>query len=118
MDIIQAFPTQGIATPQEYAHAESPRKILLAMAEDVRVVLIKLTDRLHNMRTLASLPEPKQQRVARETMDLFAPLANRLGIWQIKWEPEDLAFRYLRPDRYKQIAQALAERRADRRGLY
>ena len=114
MDIIQAFPTQGIATPQEHAHAESLRKMLLAMAEDVRVVLIKLADRLHNMRTLASLPEPKQKRIARETMDLFAPLANRLGIWQIKWELEDLAFRYLRPDQYKQIAQALAERRVDR----
>jgi len=86
----------------------------LAMAEDVRVVLIKLADRLHNMRTLSALRPDKQRRIARETMDIFAPLANRLGIWQVKWELEDLSFRYLNPSAYKQIAAKLAERRVAR----
>jgi len=99
---------------QEHAHAESLRKLLLAMAEDVRVVLIKLADRLHNMRTLSHLPEAKQRRIARETLDIYAPLANRLGIWQIKWELEDLAFRYLEPATYKDVARFLDERRVDR----
>ena len=99
---------------REHLHAESLRKLLLAMAEDIRVVLIKLADRLHNMRTLKYLPEHKQQRVAKETMDIYAPLANRLGIWQIKWELEDLAFRYLDPVNYKKIASFLDERRVDR----
>ena len=99
---------------REHLHAESLRKLLLAMAEDVRVVLIKLADRLHNLRTLKYLPEDKQRRVARETMDIYAPLANRLGIWQIKWELEDLAFRYLQPDNYKKVAAFLDERRVDR----
>ncbi len=99
---------------KEKAQAESLRKMLLAMVEDVRVVLIKLADRTHNMRTLGSLPEYKQQRVARETLDIYAPLANRLGMWQIKWELEDLSFRYLHPLKYKEIARMLDERRVDR----
>ncbi len=99
---------------REHAQAESLRKMLLAMAEDVRVVLIKLADRLHNMRTLGALPGEKQRRIARETLDIFAPLANRLGIWQIKWELEDLAFHYLEPADYRQIAGMLAEKRVDR----
>ena len=99
---------------KEQIKAESLRKLLLAMAEDVRVVLIKLADRLHNMRTLGHLPAHKQHRIARETMDIYAPLANRLGIWQAKWELEDLSFRYLEPDNYKQIARFLDERRVDR----
>ncbi len=90
------------------------RKTLLAMNDDVRVILIKLADRLHNMRTLGHLPSEKQQRNARETMDIFAPLASRLGIWQMKWELEDLSFRYLEPDRYRMIAKLIDERRADR----
>lgn len=114
MDIIQELQPSHDDARKEHAHAESLRKMLLAMAEDVRVVLIKLADRLHNMRTLQSLPAQKQQRIARETMEIFAPLANRLGIWQIKWELEDLSFRYLQPVAYKQIAEALAERRVDR----
>jgi GTP pyrophosphokinase len=99
---------------KEQVKAESLRKLLLAMAEDVRVVLIKLADRLHNMRTLQHLPEYKQQRIARETLDIYAPLANRLGIWHVKWELEDLAFRYLEPMAYKEIARSLDERRIDR----
>jgi GTP pyrophosphokinase len=94
--------------------AETLRKTFLAMGEDVRVVLIKLADRLHNMRTLNHLPPDKQQRIARETLDIFAPLANRLGIWQIKWELEDRSFQYAYSDKYREIAAALAERRQDR----
>ena len=96
------------------AVSETLRKTFLAMGEDIRVVLIKLADRLHNMRTLGHLPENKRKRIAQQTMDIFAPLANRLGIWQIKWELEDLAFRYLQPDTYKEIAENLASRRTDR----
>jgi len=114
MKVIQEFQSQPEGSRHEHAQAESLRKMLLAMAEDVRVVLIKLADRLHNMRTLGVLPEDKQRRIARETMDIFAPLANRLGIWQMKWELEDLAFRYLEPATYKRIAGLLAERRVDR----
>jgi GTP pyrophosphokinase len=94
--------------------SETLRKTFLAMGDDVRVVLIKLADRLHNMRTLDSLPDNKQQRIARETLDIFAPLANRLGIWQIKWELEDRAFRYVNPEKYHEIAKNLAERRVTR----
>jgi GTP pyrophosphokinase len=93
---------------------ENMRKTFIAMGDDVRVVLIKLADRLHNMRTLGHLPENKRRRIAQETLDIFAPLANRLGIWQIKWELEDLGFRYTEPEKYKEIARNLAERRADR----
>ncbi len=94
--------------------AESLRKMFLAMVDDVRVVLIKLADRLHNMRTLNSLPDHKRRRIARETLEIFAPLANRLGIWQIKWELEDLAFRYLEPETYKELARKIQQRRQDR----
>jgi len=93
---------------------ETLRKTFIIMVEDVRVVLVKLADRLHNMRTLGYMPETKRRRIAQETMDIYAPLANRLGIWQIKWELEDLAFRYLNPDKFKEIADQLAERRTDR----
>ena len=96
------------------AVSETLRKTFLAMGEDVRVVLIKLADRLHNMRTLGHVPEAKRKRIAQQTLDIFAPLANRLGIWQIKWELEDLGFRYVDANTYKEIAQNLAERRADR----
>jgi RelA/SpoT family (p)ppGpp synthetase len=94
--------------------SESLRKMFLAMFSDVRVVLIKLADRLHNMRTLSALPEERRLRIARETLDIFAPLANRLGIWQWKWELEDLGFRHLNPRRYREIARNIAERRPTR----
>ncbi len=94
--------------------AENLRKLLLAMAEDVRVVMIKLADRLHNMRTLGSLSPKKQKIIASETAEIYAPLANRLGIWQLKWELEDLAFRFLDENNYKKIAKYLAERKIDR----
>lgn len=99
---------------QEENQTENLRKMLLAMAEDVRVVLIKLADRLDNMRMLRHLPEIKQRRIAQETLELFAPLANRLGIWQIKWELEDLSLRYLKPEIYQRLARLLAERRINR----
>ncbi len=99
---------------EEQGRVENLRKMMLAMVEDVRVVLIKLCDRLHNMRTMESMPQHKQVIKSRETMDIFAPLANRLGVWQLKWELEDLAFRYLEPENYKGIAKNLSERRVDR----
>ncbi len=94
--------------------AETLRKTFMAMDSDVRVVLIKLADRLHNMRTLGAFPAAKRRRIAQETLDIFAPLANRLGIWQIKWELEDLGFRYTNPEKYKEIADQLASRREQR----
>ena len=94
--------------------AESLRKMFLAMADDIRVVLIKLADRVHNMRTLQGHPEHKRRRIARETLEIFAPLANRLGIWQIKWELEDLSFRYLEPVTYRHLSQAMDQKRAER----
>lgn len=107
-----------LASPEQLTRdavqAQNLRKMFLAMAEDIRVVLVKLCDRLHNMRTLWALPAEKQQRIARETMEIFAPLASRLGVWQVKWELEDLAFRYLEPAKYKEIADLLASRRAAR----
>lgn len=93
---------------------ETLRKTFLAMGDDVRVVVIKLADRLHNMRTLGHLPAEKQVRIANETLEIFAPLANRLGIWQIKWELEDLSFRYSMPEKYRDIATYVDERRVDR----
>ncbi len=94
--------------------AENVRKMFLAMADDIRVVLIKLADRLHNMKTLGYLPIEKRKRIAQETMEIYAPLANRLGIWQLKWQLEDLAFRHLDPVKYKEIAASLKSRRAVR----
>ncbi|MEA3326042.1 MAG: bifunctional (p)ppGpp synthetase/guanosine-3',5'-bis(diphosphate) 3'-pyrophosphohydrolase [Chloroflexota bacterium] len=94
--------------------AEALRKTFLAMSDDIRVVIVKLADRLNNMRTLSYFDEETQKRIAQETLDIFAPLANRLGIWQIKWELQDLAFRYSDPEKYKNIAEKLANRRADR----
>jgi GTP pyrophosphokinase len=98
----------------EQQQAENIRKMFLAMADDIRVVLIKLADRLHNMRTLSALPAEKQQRIARQTMEIYAPLAERLGIWQIKWELEDLSFKALEPESYRELAKLLDTRRKGR----
>jgi GTP diphosphokinase / guanosine-3',5'-bis(diphosphate) 3'-diphosphatase len=107
-------PTPALLGRRADLASETLRKTFLAMGDDVRVVLIKLADRLHNMRTLSHMAETKRIRIAQQTLDIFAPLANRLGIWQIKWELEDLAFRYVNPAKYKEIAEQLAERRPDR----
>ena len=116
MDRIGEFRQAGTHDDKAPSQAESLRKLLLAMAEDVRVVFIKLADRLHNMRTLQHLDTGRQRRIAQETMDIYAPLANRLGIWQIKWELEDLSLRYLEPAAYQELVQLLAEKREDREG--
>ncbi|MFQ5859601.1 MAG: RelA/SpoT family protein [Anaerolineae bacterium] len=96
------------------SRAENMRKLFLSMAEDIRVLLIKLADRLHNMRTLWALPREKQRRIAQETLEIFSPLANRLGIWQMKWQLEDLALKALRPEIYDEIREQLARRRPER----
>jgi GTP pyrophosphokinase len=116
MDVIQTYQeaAEGGLREHGHGHTEALRKMLLAMAEDVRVVLIKLADRTHNMRTLGALPGDRQLRIAEETLHIYAPLANRLGIWQIKWELEDLALRTLHPEAYRQIAAMVNERRVDR----
>ncbi|MFQ5922616.1 MAG: RelA/SpoT family protein [Anaerolineales bacterium] len=93
---------------------ETLRKTFLAMGDDVRVVVIKLADRLHNMRTLSHLSAERRERMALETIEIFAPLASRLGIWQVKWELEDLAFRYVHQDEYKMLADQVAILRVDR----
>ena len=99
---------------EQGAHIESLRKMLLAMVEDIRVVLIKLAERTQAMRELTRADQDTRRRVAREVQDIFAPLANRLGVWQVKWELEDLSFRYLDPDLYKKIARLLDEKRLGR----
>jgi GTP pyrophosphokinase len=111
------FVSRGRGSSQhdkEAEHTENLRRMLLSIADDIRVVLIVLAERLHIMRILKSLPESMRVREARETQQIYAPLANRLGIWQIKWELEDLCLRYLEPETYKEIAHKLDGRRADR----
>jgi guanosine-3',5'-bis(diphosphate) 3'-pyrophosphohydrolase len=99
---------------KEEQQSATLRKMLVAMAKDIRVLLIKLADRLHNMRTIASLPEAKQLRIAQETLDIYAPLAHRLGIADVKWQLEDLAFAVLHPKRYAEIEQMVATRSPER----
>ncbi len=110
-------PAEDIANLMDDAeslHAESLRKMLVSMAEDIRVVLIKLADRLHNMSTLDALPPDKRRRIAQETLDIYSPLAHRLGIWEIKWRLDDLAFRHLNEDKYREISKILASKRTER----
>ena len=102
---------------REQAQAENVRKMIVAMAGDIRVLLIKLADRLHNMRTLARAPAEKQQRIATETLEIYAPLANRLGVQEIKWELEDLSFKTLHPGPYREIASLVETRRGERQQL-
>ncbi|TMG06857.1 MAG: bifunctional (p)ppGpp synthetase/guanosine-3',5'-bis(diphosphate) 3'-pyrophosphohydrolase [Chloroflexi bacterium] len=99
---------------EAHTQAENLRKMFLAMAQDLRVVIIKLADRLHNMKTLWALKPDDQRRIARETMEIYAPLAARLGIWDIKWQLEDLSFRYLQPDDYKFVADLIDAKRGVR----
>ena len=98
----------------DIAQAETLRKMLMTMAEDVRVVLIKLADRLHNMRTISALPHSRREAMARETLEIFAPLAHRLGIWEVKWMLEDMSFQQLQPEAYKRISRRLNAKRAER----
>jgi GTP pyrophosphokinase len=99
---------------KEESQAENFRKMLLAMSDDIRVILIKLSDRLHNMRTLQYQPEPKQRSIAKETLDIYAPIANRLGISWVKGELEDLSFRYLEPQIYYDLASKVAKKKQER----
>ncbi|MBW4617271.1 MAG: bifunctional (p)ppGpp synthetase/guanosine-3',5'-bis(diphosphate) 3'-pyrophosphohydrolase [Desmonostoc vinosum HA7617-LM4] len=101
-------------TSKTESQAENFRRMFLAMAQDIRVIVVKLADRLHNMRTLQYMSEASRRRSAQETRDIFAPLANRLGIWRIKWELEDLAFKYLEPEAFRQMQQHVSEKRTAR----
>ena len=107
--------TEGSKTPEQAdMQAQNLRKMFLAMAKDIRVILIKLADRLHNMRTLAHMPPEKQQRIAQETLDIYSPIAGRLGISRIKVELDDLSLKYLKPDVYKDLAEKVAIRKSER----
>ncbi len=110
----QAFSTPEARDRRKELRNETLRKTFMAMGDDIRVVLVKLADRLHNMRTLGYMPENTRKRIAQETLDIFAPLANRLGIWRLKSELEDLSFRYVNPEKYKEIADNISEENKNR----
>ena len=120
MEQIQAFSEieglhdSDLKNSDHAQQVESLRKMLLAMVQDIRVVLIKLAERTHTLRCLSGASPSQQKRIAQESKGIFAPLANRLGVWQIKWELEDLSLRYLEPQLYKEVAKMLDERRVDR----
>ena len=116
LDKLRSEDTERSVLSQEDGHnqAASLRKMLVAMAQDVRVVLIKLADRLHNMRTLKAHTPARQIAIAQETLDIYAPLAHRLGMWDMKWQLEDLSFRYLQSAEYRKISRLLASRRMER----
>ena len=103
-----------VQNANDAARAASIRKMLMTMAEDVRVVIIKLADRLHNMRTLGFMPDKRRAAIAQETLDIYAPLAHRLGMWELKWLLEDLAFQHIEPDEYRKISRMLATKREER----
>ena len=107
-------PQQSGTQQEDRLQAESLRKMLVAMAEDIRVVLIKLADRLHNMSTLGALSPERRKAIAQETMEIYSPLAHRLGIWDIKWRLEDMAFRHLEPAKYRGISRMLSVKREER----
>ncbi len=115
---IQRIPIRGLDKDRigkvYYQKAETYRKMILAFAHDFRVLIIKLADRLHNMQTLESLDPRKREQIARETLEIYAPLAHRLGMWRIKWELEDLSFKYLEPEKYAELARKIREKRRDR----
>jgi len=114
MQLIDSYHIHDLESYNDKQHLEGVRKLLLALAEDVRVVLIKLAERVHIMRILGRVSEEIRRQIATETREIFAPLASRLGVWQLKWELEDLAFRYLEPQAYMQVANSLDGRRIDR----
>ena len=99
---------------REERQVENYRKLLLSIAQDVRIILIKLADRLHNMRTLEYLPDVKRRRIARETRDIYAPLAHRFGMAMIRWELEDLSFKFLEPEAYRDLAKKVKAKRRER----